>query len=453
MKKERRTHQRLSEQVFFLKLERSNADPLQGLNRRVGQRRMVTRAKLKKVRRRVQLFKNTQKKSLLPPGTPIHIGDIPDFKPYVSVHTYCAETLNETLKIEAPKIDAVLRSLSPDQKTNWVDVEGIHDVALVKQISQIFDVHPLTQEDLVNTNQRPSFVSFPGYYFFSIKMLYLAGDPRTLQQEHVSIILKGNTVLSFQERPGDVFQVIRDRITKSVGRVRMRGADYLAYMLLDAIVDGYYQIVDHIGDKIEALEEELRLGARNDHIERIHELRREILFLRKNVLPVRDMMSKIQVEGSVFAENSRIYLTDLNDHIQQVADGISIYTELSSVLLETYHSQMNYKMNQIFKVLTMFSTIFLPLNFIAGVYGMNFKHMPELEHANGYPMVLGLMLVVAALMVTWFIWSGWLFDKRRRAVASSLSTTMNGSNGSSGHLSSAQNSSTQSTSNGSSINR
>lgn len=392
---------------------------------------MVTRAKLKKVRRSVQLFKNQQKKSLLPPGTPVHIGDIPDFKPYVSVHTYCPDTLHENLKIEPPQIDGVLRSVSLDLKTNWVDVEGIHDVSLVRQISQIFDIHPLTQEDLVNTNQRPSFISFPGYYYFSLKMLYLGGEPRTLQQEHVSIVLKGNTVLSFQERPGDVFHVIRDRINKGIGRVRMRGADYLAYMLLDAIVDGYYQVVDHIGDKVEALEEELRLGARNDHIERIHELRREILFLRKNVLPLRDMMNKIQVEGSVFAENSRIYLSDLNDHIQQVAESISIYTELSSVLLETYHSQMNFKMNQIFKVLTMFSTIFLPLNFIAGVYGMNFKHMPELGSENGYFIVLGLMLVVAVLMVAWFFWSGWLFEKKRKYNTAQNGGTLSNGNSSS----------------------
>ena len=390
---------------------------------------MVSRAKLRKVRKRVRLFKNTQKKALLPPGTPVHIGDVPDFKPYVSVHTFCPDTLHEVLKIDPSHIDGVLRSIPFDTKTNWIDVEGIHDVALIRQISQIFDIHPLTQEDLVNTNQRPSFVPFPGYYFFSLKMLYLNKETMTLQQEHVSFILKGNTVLSFQERPGDVFQVIRDRIAKGVGRVRMRGADYLAYMLLDAIVDGYYQIVDHIGDRIEALEEELRTGARQDHIERIHDLRREMLFLRKTILPVRDMVSKIQVEGSVFAENSRMYLTDLFDHIQQVADGISIYTELSSVLLETYHSQMNLKMNQIFKVLTMFSTIFLPLNFIAGIYGMNFEFMPELHKEWGYPVVLAVMAVVAILMVSWFIWAGWLFEKRRTPVYTNGSNG-NGNNGS-----------------------
>jgi len=367
----------------------------------------------KRTRKRPELFKKTQKKALLPPGTPVHIGDVPDFTPWVSIHTFCPEDMVQHIKLDANQIEPVLSQLPRESRTNWVDVEGLHDIGLIKRVSQIFEIHPLTQEDLVNTNLRPTFEAFPGYYFFTLKMLYIHTETRMLQQEHVSFVLKGNTVVSFQERPGDVFRVIRDRLSKGVGKLRARGADYLTYLLLDAIVDGYYQVADHVGEKIEALEDELKQGVRNDHLERIYDLKREILFLRKNILPVRDMINKIQVEGTVFAENSRIYITDLFDHIQQVAESISIYTELSGVLLETYHAQMNLRMNQIFKVLTMFSTIFLPLNFIAGVYGMNFTHMPELNHRLGYPMVLGLMAIVALLMVTWFIWSGWLFENRR----------------------------------------
>lgn len=375
---------------------------------------MAARSRLRKVRKTVELFKKTGKKQLLPPGTPVHIGEVPDFKPYVSIRTYCPESLHEIEHLDNGKVEPALRALSLESKVNWIDVEGVHDIALIKQISQIFDVHPLTQEDLVNTGLRPSFEAYQTYSYFTLKMLYIHPETKVLMQEHVSLILKNNTVISFQEKPGDVFQVIRDRIAKGIGKVRMRGADYLVYMLLDAIVDGYYQVVDHISDKIDALEDELRYEARRDHVERIHELRREILFLRKNVLPVRDMISKIQVEGTVFAENSRIYITDVSDHIQQVADSISIYTELSGVLLETYHSQSNMKMNQVMKVLTMFSTVFLPLNFIAGVYGMNFEIMPELKHEWGYPAVLSSMLIIAVLMFGWFIWAGWLFERPRR---------------------------------------
>ncbi len=364
-------------------------------------------------RRKVELYKKTQKKALLPPGTPVHIGDVQDFDPYVSIHVYCPETLHECLKIPGSSVDAELRKLNPESRTNWVDVEGIHDVNLIKQVSQFFDIHPLTQEDLVNSNLRPSFESYQGYYFFTLKMLYKHPETRVLQQEHVSIILKGNTVISFQEKPGDVFHVIRDRLAKGVGKVRSRGADYLTYMLLDAIVDGYYQVTDHIGEKIEMLEEDLRHGVRGDHIERIYELKREILFLRKNIIPVRDMINKIQVEGSVFAENSRIYITDLFDHVQQAVESIAIYTELANALLESYHSMQNLKMNQIFKVLTMISTVFLPLNFIAGIYGMNFEHMPELRMIGAYPAVLIAMALVALGMITWFIWAGWLFEGRR----------------------------------------
>lgn len=388
---------------------------------------MKKKSAFRKARRKLELIRKTQKKALQPPGTPIHIGDVPDFVPYVTIHTFCPQTLEEMPKLPPTEVEAVLRGLSLESRTNWVDVEGLHDINLIKQVSLIFDVHPLTQEDLVNTALRPAFESFPGYYFFTLKMLYINSDTKLLQQEHVSLILKGNTVISFQEKPGDVFHTIRDRIAKGIGRVRTRGADYLAYMLLDAIVDGYYQVTDHIGEKIEHLEDELRQGVRDDHIERIYDLKRDILFLRKNILPVREMINKIQVEGSAFAENSRLYLTDLFDHVQQVTENIAIYTELTSVLLDTYHSAMNLRMNQIFKVLTMISTVFLPLNFIAGVYGMNFEHMPELHKPWAYPVVLTVMLLVALLMLTWFVWNGWLFAKRFHGSSEYRTSGQNGS--------------------------
>ena len=373
---------------------------------------MRAQATFRRGRKRVELFKKTGKKALLPPGTPVHVGDTPDFQPWVSLHVYCPESLQDSPRLTGAALERELARLSLESKTNWVDVEGIHDVNLIKQISATFDIHPLTQEDLLNTNLRPAFDAFPGYYFFTLKMLFLHPDTKLMQQEHVGIVLKGNTVISFQEKPGDVFNTIRDRIAMGIGRVRVRGADYLAYMLLDAIVDGYYQVTDHMGDKLEQLEDDLRQGVRAEHIERIYDLKREILFLRKNILPVRDMISKAQVEGSVFAENSRVYIADLLSHIQQVAENISIYTELSNALLDSYHSMQNLKMNKIFKVLTMISTVFLPLNFIAGIYGMNFEHMPELRVDWAYPAVLSSMLAVALVMLAWFIWSGWLFEDR-----------------------------------------
>lgn len=373
---------------------------------------MRAKSALKKARKKVELFKKTQKKALLPPGTPVHIGDVPDFKPWVTIHTYGPDSFEEGVRVENTALESTLRQLPKETRTNWVDVEGIHDLSIVRTVSAVFDIHPLTQEDLVNTNLRPAFESFPGYSYFSLKMLYMHPETRVLTQEHVSLILHGNTVISFQEVPGDVFKVIRERIAKGVGKVRQRGADYLTYMLLDAIVDGYYQITDHISEKIESLEDELRQGARNNHLERIYDLKREILFLRKNIFPVRDLVNKVQVEGSVFAENSRLYITDLSDHIQQVAETVAIYTELSTVLLDTYHAQMNLRMNQIFKVLTMFSTIFLPLNFIAGIYGMNFEHMPELRRPEAYPIVLAVMLAMGLGMLGWFTWKGWLFENR-----------------------------------------
>jgi magnesium transporter len=361
-------------------------------------------------RRRVRLFESRAYNKIgQPPGTPIHVGSHRDFKPYANFMYYAGEAVGEVDSIEPSQIRT---SLKPDQ-VNWINVEGVHDVAFVQAIAAQFELHPLTVEDLVNTAQRPQFEAFPGYFFFALKMLYIGADAH-LTQEHVSIVLKGNTVLTFQETPGDVFGKIRERIRARTGKAGSRSADYLVYLLLDSIVDGYYQVVDRLGERIDALEDELRCGPADSQLGRIFEIRREILLLRKSITPVRDLLNKVQVEGSVFQENTKIFLKDLSDHIVQVTESLSLSMEISNVLIDTYHSMQNQRMNAVMKTLTMISTIFLPLNFIAGVYGMNFHHMPELEFEFAYPIVLGSMALVAILMFGFFVYRGWIWEERSR---------------------------------------
>jgi magnesium transporter len=369
--------------------------------------------KLKGSRKRklVRLFdRGFSKKSGLPPGTVVHTGPRYDFQPWVSLVEYNNEACAFAETISIPDLKAALKP----NRVNWVNVEGIHDTFLIQEIGLIFDLHMLTQEDIVNTYLRPQFESYPGYYFFALQMLYVSPENR-LVQEHVSVILKDNVVLTFQETPGDVFGKIRDRINSQTGKVRTKGADYLVYMLLDSIVDGYYQVVDQLGERIDAIEEALRCGPRDNHLAQIFELRREILFLRKNILPVRELLNKVNVEGGVFQENTKIFLKDLSDHILQVADSLSLSMEMSGVLIDTYHSMQNQRLNAIMKTLTMISTIFLPLNFIAGVYGMNFKHMPELEWEFGYPAAIVAMIIVLVLMLGFFMKKGWILESVHHA--------------------------------------
>ena len=360
----------------------------------------------KRRRRLIRLFDHAgSKKFGQAPGTVIHSGIVHDFVPYVTLVQYDANECEFCEKIDP---NDIAKKLKPGAIA-WINVEGVHDVALVELVSHQFALHALTQEDVVNTYLRPQFETFPGYSFFALKMLSVTPE-RTLAQEHLSIILKDNFVITFQEMPGDVFGKIRERIRSQTGKVRERHADYLVYMLLDAVVDGYYQVVDLLGERVDAVEEGLRAGPRDNHLSQIFELRRVILFLRKNILPVRDLLNKVQVEGPVFQENTKIYLNDLSDHITQVTESLNLSMEMSGVLIDTYHSMQNQRLNAIMKTLTIISTIFLPLNFIAGVYGMNFQHMPELAWKFGYPAALFAMFMVVTSMLLFFYRKGWLFE-------------------------------------------
>lgn len=362
----------------------------------------------KRFYKRLKLFeRNRESKVGQPPGTPVHVGSHHEFRPYCTLLRYNAVETKEFHDI--PPQD-LAKELKPDG-VNWINVEGVHDVKFAQEVSQILDLHPLTQEDIVNTTLRPQFDTIAGYSFFALQMLYAADDGH-LVSEHISLVIKGNTVLTFQETPGDVFGKIRDRIRTQSGPVCGKGADYLLYLLLDSIVDGYYVVIDRLGERIDDVEESMQRGPHDQLLAQTFGMRREILLLRKNIVPVRDVLNKVQVAGTVFQDNTLIYVKDLTDHIIQVTDSLNLSMDMSNVLIDTYHSMQNQRLNAVMKTLTMISTIFLPLNFIAGIYGMNFEHMPETKWLYGYPLALSAMALVGVLMIGFFVHKGWLWESR-----------------------------------------
>lgn len=370
--------------------------------------------------KRAQLFNDTSRDTLgKPPGTPVHIGRVYHFDPYVTLFRYNAA---ESKEFDDLSTDQLRQEILPGDHVNWVNVEGLHNIALIQDVAHLFDLHPLTVEDVLNTSLRPGFETFPGYYFFALKMLYCTREGG-LTEEHVSIVMKGNVVLTFQETPGDVWGRIRDRIRAQTGVVCSKGPDYLVYMLIDSIVDGYYQVIDALGERIDEIENELQLGPRNAMLKRTFELRREILILRKHIMPVRDLFNKVQVNGGVFQEHTKLFLKDLSDHIIQVTESLTLSMEMSNVLIDTYHAMQNQRLNTVMKTLTIISTIFLPLNFIAGVYGMNFQHMPELSWVHGYPMALSAMATVAVVMILFFVKKGWIGEPAAAPRSSKTATS------------------------------
>ena len=289
----------------------------------------------------------------------------------------------------------------------WINVDGIHNTSLVEQIGKAFNIHPLTLEDIVNTDQRPKFEDYDFYDVAMMKMLYYDNE---LHSEQLSIILLENLVISFQEiHGGDAFDPIRDRIKMARGRIRKCGADYLAYALIDSIVDSYFTILEKIGDKLEALDEEIMTEPQPESLRKLHNMKLEMIFLRKSVWPLRDMINNIErSESQLFKESTSVYLRDVHDHTIRVIETVESYRDLISGMMDIYLSSLSNRMNEVMKVLTIISTIFIPVTFIAGVYGMNFDFMPELHSKWGYIGVWILMLSVMFTLVLYFRRKKWL---------------------------------------------
>ena len=297
------------------------------------------------------------KKSGLPPGTPVYVGEEEPLPARISVISYDETSYEERTVENASEIIEDLRS--PD--ITWVNVNG------------------LIQEDIVNTQQRPKVEEYEDHVFFVLKMITYNEKTEEVEIEQVSIILGNYYIVSFQERAGDCFEAIRQRIRENKGIVRKMGADYLAYSLIDMVVDGYFTALEKIGDRVEDIEDELVVNPRIETLHDIYDMKRKMIAIRKSVWPLREVISRLDKLGSrMFRENTGVYVRDVYDHTIQVIDAIETYRDLLSGMLDIYLSSISNKMNQIMQVLTIIGTIFIPLTFLAGIYGMNFQYMPEL---------------------------------------------------------------------------
>ncbi|UCG55735.1 MAG: magnesium/cobalt transporter CorA [Phycisphaerales bacterium] len=354
---------------------------------------------------RPKLFKRRAKKPGLPPGTLVYVGEKKVESVRVTYIDYDEKNFHEE---QVEKVEDCFPFKTTPTVT-WINIDGLHEVQLIEKLGKHYELHPLILEDVVSTWQRPKFEDFEKYVFVVLKMLSYNEENRTVEAEQVSLVLGPNFVISFQERVGDVFQSIRERIRNAKGRVRKMGADYLAYALLDAIVDSYFTILEKVGERIEALEEELVAEPTEETLKQIHALKTEMVSLRRSIWPLREVISGIQrSESQLIRETTGLYLRDVYDHTIQIIDTIESFRDMVSGMLDTYLSSLSNRMNNVMKVLTIIATIFIPLTFVAGIYGMNFEHMPELKWKWGYLAVWMVMGVLAVIMLAYFRRKKWL---------------------------------------------
>lgn len=352
-----------------------------------------------------RFHKKRSVKSGLPPGTLVHIGNKSDRSVRISVISYSPDRIEER---QFEQIDQYLQNQIAGDVV-WVDVEGVHDVELIRALGEKHAFHPLALEDIVNTVQRPKIEDYGDYLFIVLKMLHPA-EGGNFSSEQLSIILGPDYLFTFQEGiKGDAFDPVRDRIRNGKGKIRSMGADYLAYSLIDAIVDGYFSILEEFGERIVDVEEELTLAADQKSIHLINGMKKEIIYLRKTVWPLREAISFLERGDSrLLQDATRVYFRDVYDHTVQVIDTVETYRDLLSGMLDLYLSSISNRTNEVMKFLTVIGTIFMPLTFLVGVYGMNFKYFPELEWKNGYFILWGLMVAMALLMVAYFRKRHWL---------------------------------------------
>ncbi len=346
------------------------------------------------------------RKSGLPPGTPVHIGERMAGAPRVSLMHYDGEQLAEE---EVTDIPACRAWLSRPGVT-WINIEGVHQIDLLDQFGTVFGLHPLVLEDIANTGQRPKVEDYGGYLYIVLRMLSLQAANQEVVGEQVSLIVGPNFVISFQEGiAGDTFNPIRERLRTAKGRMRRESADYLVYLLIDAIVDGYFVLLEKLGEQIEVLDERMLANRAADVARTIHLLKREMIWLRKAVWPLREMINTLQrAETPLIRASTGVYLKDVYDHTIEVIDTVETYRDVLSGMLENHLSLLTTRLNEIMKVLTVISTIFIPLTFMTGIYGMNFRFMPELEWRWGYPLALLAMAGIGVAMYFYYRRRKWL---------------------------------------------
>jgi magnesium transporter len=339
------------------------------------------------------------------PGTLIYTGKKSDKDFHIECFDYTHDKIEESIVLN---IDDVINYKNTDSVT-WINVNGLKHTDKIETIGNLYGLHPLVLEDIVNTTQRPKIDEYEDYLFIVLKMLYYDAKEELIV-EQVSLVLGKNYVLTFQEDEGDVFDTIRTRLRLSKGRIRGLKSDYLYYALIDAVVDNYFSIIETLGNKIEDLETELFTGNSRENVNAdVQQLKREILRVRRAIFPLREIINRIEKnEHSLIYKRTITYYRDIYDHLIQVSENIDIYREMIWSLMDMYMTTISNKMNEVMKVLTIIATIFIPLTFIAGIYGMNFTYMPELKYKYSYFILWGIMILIFLGMLIYFKKKKWL---------------------------------------------
>ncbi len=342
----------------------------------------------------------------LAPGSLVFTGERKMEKAEISVIQFSQDTYQEIDHVDVKGVIALIKDFNG---TTWINVDGLHDEKIVEEICTHFGVHKLVMEDILSIGQRPKLEDHSDYLHLVLKMLTMEENDTSVNYEQLSFILKGNVLISFQERKGDVFDGVRRRIKEGKGAIRSRRSDYLLYALMDSVVDYYFVILEIFGEKFEQIETSLLAHPNKSTLNKLHLLRRETLNIRRSIYPLREVVSDFErIEAPVVSKDINVFIRDLYDHTIRVIETVEVFRETATGLLDLYMNSVSNKMNEVMKVLTIISTIFIPLTFIVGVYGMNFDNMPELHLHYGYFMVLGFMGFVFIGMIIYFKKQKWI---------------------------------------------
>ncbi len=350
-------------------------------------------------------MKRKSVKTGLPPGSLIHIGDRKNETVQISLLSYNEDGFKE-ISVDINDMSALVPTKS---EIHWISVEGIHNVDVIKNLGDVFGFHPLVQEDILNTDHRPKIENYDEYAYIVAKLLLYDENQSEYTNEQESFILGKNYVISFSERKTEIYSPVKERIMKGAGHITKMGADYLLYSLLDVIVDNYFDVLEKLSDEIEIAEDELISNPSPDTLKVIHKFKRQMLYIHKAVWPLREVIGELERnETSLVKESTSLYIRDLYDHIIQIMETVETLRDILSSMLDMYLSSISNRMNEVMKILTIISTLFIPLTFIVGLYGMNFRYMPELNWRFMYPVVWIVMITIVIFMVAFFKRKKWL---------------------------------------------
>ncbi|MEZ5014928.1 MAG: magnesium/cobalt transporter CorA [Chitinophagales bacterium] len=346
------------------------------------------------------------RKTGLPPGSLIYTGDKKQNEPSITIINYNADTLDENTYSGT---DDFMGAVDPN-RTTWVNINGLHDVSVIEKTGAVYNLHNLIMEDVLNVYQLPKvdeyhednivFITFNDFYF---------DEAKQLQHDQISLVIGTHFLITYQEEEGEYFRQVKERLRKTGSRMRIRGTDYLAYALIDAVTDSYFVILDNYAEKLEKVENAIFTDKNKNHLEQIHSMNMDLIHMRKSIFPLKEVVFRLIKDDIIlFDPESKLFLRDLHDHVAQVLSQIDVDREYLSDLIQSNMANMNAHLNEIIRILTVISTIFIPLTFIVGVYGMNFDRIPELHWSDGYGYVWGLMILITVILLLIFRKKKWI---------------------------------------------